>query len=258
MVTDDELYRRGAETLVASWDAYAAAAPGARLVRAAGVAAAVFPDEPERAIYNNALVDRSLPSRAARVGAIEAMEDAYSTAGVDRFAAWVHETDTPMRAELERRGYAVEESTLAMGMPLGLATIEARSDVVDIVAFDWPSFVRLFSLPTDLLRGWEDGRFRLVAARVDGEAVSSAMSFTVDGDCGIYNVGTVEHARRRGLGTAVTAVALRDAVVQGCETATLQSTPVAERVYAALGFRALGRILEYVPGHHRQLSGSQR
>jgi ribosomal protein S18 acetylase RimI-like enzyme len=246
-VTDDELYRRGMETLVASWQSFATAAPSAALVRTAGVAAAVFPDEPERSIYNNALLDRSLTSIAARVAAIDAMEDAYVTAGVVRFAAWVHETDASTRAELERRGYAVQESTLAMGTPLADAHLDAAAVGVDVVPFDWPSFVRLFSLPADLLRAWDDDRFRLVAARVDGETVSSAMAFDLDGDCGIFNVGTLERARRRGLGTALTAEALRGAIVRGCETATLQSTPVAERVYAAVGFRSLGRILEYVP-----------
>jgi hypothetical protein len=34
---------------------------------------------------------------------------------------------------------------------------------------------------------------------------------------------------------------------RGCSTASLQSTAMAERVYAAAGFRDLGRILEYVP-----------
>jgi hypothetical protein len=38
-----------------------------------------------------------------------------------------------------------------------------------------------------------------------------------------------------------------DARDRGCETASLQSTPMAERLYAALGFRDLGRFLEYVP-----------
>ena len=33
-----------------------------------------------------------------------------------------------------------------------------------------------------------------------------ALAFDRDGDCGIYNVGTHEHARRRGLGTALTAL----------------------------------------------------
>jgi predicted GNAT family acetyltransferase len=31
-------------------------------------------------------------------------------------------------------------------------------------------------------------------------------------------------------------------------TASLQSTGIAERVYASVGFRDLGRYLEYVPG----------
>jgi hypothetical protein len=32
----------------------------------------------------------------------------------------------------------------------------------------------------------------------------------------------------------------------GCSTASLQSTEMAERIYAEVGFRDLGRILEYV------------
>jgi predicted GNAT family acetyltransferase len=60
-------------------------------------------------------------------------------------------------------------------------------------------------------------------------------------------LGTLEHARRRGLGTALTAQHLHDALARGCQTASLQSTPMAERVYAAVGFRDLGRILELRP-----------
>ena len=56
-----------------------------------------------------------------------------------------------------------------------------------------------------------------------------------------------ERARRRGLGTALTALQLHDARARGCRTASVQATDVAERVYAAAGFRDLGRILEYVP-----------
>src|SRR5262245_47495078 len=93
---DDELYRRGAETLVASWEAYARGSRGAAVVRAPGVAAAVFPLEPGRGVYNNALIDRGLPA-PARAAALQAMEDAYAFAGVARFAAWVHEGDAPLR-----------------------------------------------------------------------------------------------------------------------------------------------------------------
>jgi ribosomal protein S18 acetylase RimI-like enzyme len=77
--------------------------------------------------------------------------------------------------------------------------------------------------------------------------VASALAYYFGTDCGIYNVGTAERARRYGLGTALTAVQLYDARERGCVTASLQSTPMAERVYAAVGFRDLGRILEYAP-----------
>ena len=59
-LTDAELYRRGAATLVASWEEYARESVGAVLVRRPGVAIGVFPHEPERSIYNNALLDRDL------------------------------------------------------------------------------------------------------------------------------------------------------------------------------------------------------
>jgi predicted GNAT family acetyltransferase len=45
----------------------------------------------------------------------------------------------------------------------------------------------------------------------------------------------------------VTALLLHDAMARGCTTASLQATAMAERLYSRLGFRDLGRILEYVP-----------
>ena len=86
-----------------------------------------------------------------------------------------------------------------------------------------------------------------IAFAASGENVATGMAFDLDGDCGIYNVGTLEHARRRGLGTALTALLLHDALARGCQTASLQSTDIAEGVYAAVGFRDLGQIFEYVP-----------
>jgi hypothetical protein len=115
--TDDDLYLRGAATLVASLYAYARGFAGATLKRLDGVSAAVLPSDPERAVYNNALLDRDL-GRAERTAAVDAMEAAYDSAGVDRYAAWVHKSDEGMRSELSGRGYAIDESTRAMGMSL--------------------------------------------------------------------------------------------------------------------------------------------
>ena len=60
VTTDNDLYVRGAATLLASWEQYARGSAGAALQRLEGVAAAVFPTDPERGVYNNALLDRDL------------------------------------------------------------------------------------------------------------------------------------------------------------------------------------------------------
>jgi ribosomal protein S18 acetylase RimI-like enzyme len=241
---DAELYGRGAETLLASWAEYARNAGGAALRRLPGVAAAVFADEPERNVYNNALLDRRLPS-SARVEAVEAMEAVYAAAGITRFAAWVHERDTAMRAELERRRYSVDTSTRAMGMRLHRLALP-RPELV-LVELGWDDYLRTFGLPSGLLTGGGRAGLRVHTACLAGEPVATAMAYDLDGDCGIYNVATLPHARRRGLGTALTTVLLHDARARGCRTASLQSTPMAERVYAAAGFSDLGRFIEYVP-----------
>jgi len=169
----------------------------------------------------------------------------YATAGVARFAAWVHESDEPMRVELERRGYTLDTTTRAMGMELD--DIALPRPRIDLGPADWAEYLRMDGLPPDFLRTADHAAFHLLAARVDGEMVAAALAYDFGDDCGIYNVGTVERARRRGLGTALTTAQVYAARARGCRTASLQSTPMAERVYAAVGFRDLGRILEYVP-----------
>ena len=246
LVTDTDLYVRGTNTLVASWDQYAREAPGATLLRSPGVAVGIFPNEPERSVYNNALFERDLAS-AERVGAVDAMESAYREAGIPRFSAWVHEIDSGMHGELERRGYTPTESTRVMGMALD--ELRRPRPAVDVARADWAEHRRVGDLPSGLLAAGAHGRFHILVARLAGENLATGLAFDLDGDCGIYNVGTLEPARRRGLGTALTVALLHDAVDRGCYTASLQSTPMAERVYTSVGFRDLGLIFEYAPPH---------
>ena len=243
-MTDAELYRRGASTLVASWQQYASGATGAALQRLPGVAAAVFPNDPERGVYNNALLDRDLAG-AERADAISAMEAAYQAGGVTRFAAWVYEADTAMRSDLERRGYTLDEVTRAMGVTLD--DVRFPCPEIEHGPADFSEHLRVAGVPGDLLTNMDPSPFHVLVGSLGCENVSTAIAFDFAGDCGIYNVGTVESARRRGLATALTAVHLYDARARGCRTASLQSTAMAERVYAAAGFRDLGRIIEYVP-----------
>jgi GNAT superfamily N-acetyltransferase len=240
---DRQLYDRGMATLVASWAAFARGARDAVVTRHPGVATAVFPAGPERAVFNNALLARDLDA-AGRTTAIRAMEAAYAAAVVPRFAAWVHETDGPLRAELTARGYRVEESTLAMGLTLD--RIRLPRPELALTGPDWTEHLRILEVPPGLLAHADPADFHVLTAGPDGAGVATALAFDLDGDCGIYNVSTLPPARRRGLGTALTTLLLWDAAARGCRTAGLQSSPMAERVYAAVGFRPLGRILEYV------------
>ena len=244
MWSDADLYRRGAETLLASWEEYARGAGGASVRRFPGVAAAVFPMEPERAVYNNALLQREL-TPAERADALDAMEATYSAAGVTRFAAWLHETDKAMRADIERRGYALDTWTRAMGITLD--DVRLSRPAVELGLPDWSEYLRIIGVPPGFLSRADQAAFHVLVARLGDENVATAMAFDLAGDCGIYNVTTLKRARRRGLGTALTAIHLHDALERGCQTASLQSTQMAERMYAAAGFRDLGRILEYVP-----------
>ena len=203
---------------------------------------AVFPAEPERSFFNNAVLDLGLDA-GMRVAALDAMEAAYASAGIAEFAVWVHESDGDMIGDLSTRGYTLNESTRAMGMALDELPVERP--VLDLGPPSWSEYVRLLDVPGLFSQASPDA-FHILTARVDGESAATAMAFDHDDDCGIFNVSTLEHARRRGLGTALTSLQLHDAIEHGCRTASLQATEIAEGVYASLGFRDLGRILEYV------------
>jgi ribosomal protein S18 acetylase RimI-like enzyme len=205
----------------------------------------VFPSEPARAVYNNALFARDLGA-GERTAALDAAEAAYAAAGVGRFAAWVHESDEALRHDVAARGYALDTATRSMGM--ALADLRIPRPDIDVARADLAAHARVGELPAGLLDTIDERAFHVLVARLGGEAVSTGISFDRDGDCGIYNLSTLGHARRRGLGTGLTALLAHDAAARGCQTASLQSTEMAERVYTTVGFHDLGRILEYVPG----------
>jgi ribosomal protein S18 acetylase RimI-like enzyme len=168
---------------------------------------------------------------------------------VTEYALWVHESEALAIAELERRGLVLDTSTRAMAMMLDELVV-ARPRV-EPAPGGWDDYVRFLErsgAPRGLLAGVEGGVFHVQLAELGGEVVTGAIAYDHDRDGGIYNVGTLPHARRRGLGSAVTVLHLHEARERGCTTASLQATRMAERLYAALGFRDLGRFLEYVPG----------
>ena len=126
--TDLDLYRRGVETAVACWTSYARAIPGADVHRLPHVDVAVFTDGPERDVFNNAVLAHGLGAQERR-DAVDALVTTYADAGITSYAAWVHETDTAMLAELTGRGFVHQETTWAMGRSLDSETGASHADV---------------------------------------------------------------------------------------------------------------------------------
>jgi len=93
-----------------------------------------------------------------------------------------------------------------------------------------------------------DPRNRFGVAYLDGEPVSAAAAFRFASSLGVYAVGTREHARRRGIGRAVTwAVIAAGQAAWGSEIAILQSSTMGFPVYRSMGFEQVGALIEYRP-----------
>jgi ribosomal protein S18 acetylase RimI-like enzyme len=78
---------------------------------------------------------------------------------------------------------------------------------------------------------------------MDGEPVTCAMTLLSHRVAGVYYVGTVEQARRRGLGDALTRIAARAGFEMGAEAAWLGASEMGAGLYRRIGFRDLGSAL---------------
>lgn len=86
-----------------------------------------------------------------------------------------------------------------------------------------------------------------VIGLLDGVPVASASVMVVGGAAGIYNVATLEPARGRGIGAAMTAAAVRRGAARGLSLATLQASSMGRPIYERLGFRFVCDLVPYRP-----------
>jgi GNAT superfamily N-acetyltransferase len=139
-------------------------------------------------------------------------------------------------------GLVPSQFTAARTAP-GIGICVATADDVDTVAHIDAS---AFGDPMELTRGWIAPHFgapgfTVALARLDGEPVGVATAiFTNDraGRCaGIFGVGVLERARRRGIGSALTSWLLGRAFAEGATLAHLNpDSDGAAKLYAQIGF----------------------
>lgn len=85
----------------------------------------------------------------------------------------------------------------------------------------------------------------------DGEPVVSGLGWRTGRTVGVYSIATIESARRRGYGAAMTARVVSDGIVAGCDVAALQASEMGRPIYERLGFRTVVRYAAYadpIPG----------
>jgi ribosomal protein S18 acetylase RimI-like enzyme len=84
-----------------------------------------------------------------------------------------------------------------------------------------------------------DAEVRPFVGRLDGSLVGYSLAIRSSRATGVYNVGTLPAARRRGVGTALTWAVVAAGREMGFDCAVLQSSEMAVSMYEAMGFRTV-------------------
>lgn len=85
-----------------------------------------------------------------------------------------------------------------------------------------------------------------VLASVDGRPLAGGSAWFTGDTAGLYNISTLEEARGRGLGYAVTAALMNLARDRGCTHAVLHASEMGRPVYERLGFVEVCQVPQFV------------
>ena len=105
-----------------------------------------------------------------------------------------------------------------------------------------------FGMPEDMLRAivapdtWLRPGNAVYVGYTDGQPVTTGLGARTGTTIGVYNIATVERARRQGLGAAITVRVAADGAAAGCDVAILQASPMGFPIYERLGYRT---VVEY-------------
>jgi ribosomal protein S18 acetylase RimI-like enzyme len=171
------------------------------------------------------------------------------------FSIWVRggqEEDRDLLAAAEAAGfqlvYEMPEMTLggkleAPELPPGaelrkLTAIEQADDFWRVAIASYSSI----GFPPEVFAGYTNHGGLLAEnvvaflALFDGEPVGIAMTMVSHDVAGIYWVGSLEQARGKGIGRAVTVAATNAGFDLGADVASLQASPMGKPIYEAMGY----------------------
>jgi ribosomal protein S18 acetylase RimI-like enzyme len=253
-----DLVRRNMENEIALWSAAAGLTPGAVAGRDGTIG--WFLNDIPVPFFNQAFVLEAPAEEAALRRAVDRLRSHERPYQV-RIRAGLDDDLLPLIADLGLVEDA-EEAYPAMALspiPEDLDAPPAPDDLEIQLATDGSTFeghatlvAEGFGMPPELVRRFLGpqvleiaGIVILVGSRA-GEPVATAMGFVANGTVGIYNVATIESARRRGYGAALTRRAIDEGRHRGADVAILQSSTMGRRVYEAIGFRETAEFRVFV------------
>lgn len=172
-----------------------------------------------------------------------------------RFSIWLRteqEADSDLATAAEAAGFQAiyEMPEMLLGAPLATEPLPAGAELRRLSdPEEVPDFWRVAKaayasngFPPEVFAGYtrHEGLFAedvaVFIAYLDGEPAAIAMTIVNNGVAGIYWVGTLEQARGKGLGRAVTVAATNAGFELGAEIASLQASPMGKPIYLKMGY----------------------
>lgn len=214
--------------------------------------------------YTNHVLVTRLDDADATDAVIDEVLATMGRGGVP-FTWWVMPSFTPadLGVRLERRGMASDgtwpahalairdlvEPPPVPGLEIRRVTTDADLDayvgIVGQTLSPSPAFEDMLREACQAIGFDEDAPEEHVIGLLDGTPVATASLVVAGGAAGIYNVATLEPARRRGIGAALTSAAVRRGGERGLEIATLQASDMGRPIYERLGFRFVCDLVPY-------------
>jgi ribosomal protein S18 acetylase RimI-like enzyme len=183
------------------------------------------------------LVDRGLPFmwQVTPTSRFDGLEEILGERGLEGQAM------PGMYAEL-----APLHSETPAGMTLETVTPTTLETAIEMMAgaFEFPDFA--FEPMLAAFRALDGPEVTHLIARIDEEPVGAGTGFLDGTTLGIYNIATLEQARGRGVGTAITTALMDIGASRGCERAILHSSELGLPVYRKLGFEEVCQVVNYV------------
>lgn len=171
------------------------------------------------------------------------------------FSIWVQggqEEDRDLVAAAEAAGFqfVYEMPEMTLGEKLAPPELPAGAELRKLTAVEqatdfWQVAIASYAsigFPPEVFAGYTNHAGLLAEnvvaflALLDGEPVGIAMTMVSHGVAGIYWVGSLEQARGKGIGRAVTVAATNAGFDLGADVASLQASPMGEPIYEAMGY----------------------